>query len=120
MARRGPRIIRRDRSPRLKGAKIDAMFQPSQHDVRSFFCETYRKQREQLPLSPMEASAVPPAAAPEPPPAPAPERVIISADKTISTGVAAIVNDYVISNYDLDQRTALFVATSAEARPIVL
>ena len=33
------------------------MFQPSQHDVRSFFCETYRKQREQLPLSPMEASA---------------------------------------------------------------
>ena len=29
-----------------------------------------------------------------------------------STGVAAIVNDFVISNYDLDQRTALFVATS--------
>ena len=33
------------------------MFQPSQHDVRRFFCETYRKQREQLPLSPMEATA---------------------------------------------------------------
>ncbi len=31
---------------------------------------------------------------------------------TISMGVAAIVNDYVISNYDLDQRVALFVATS--------
>ena len=29
-----------------------------------------------------------------------------------STGVAAIVNDFVISNYDLDQRIALFVATS--------
>jgi len=27
-------------------------------------------------------------------------------------GVAAIVNDYVISDYDLDQRTALFIATS--------
>ena len=29
-----------------------------------------------------------------------------------STGVAATVNESVISNYDLDQRTALFVATS--------
>jgi peptidyl-prolyl cis-trans isomerase SurA len=29
-----------------------------------------------------------------------------------STGVAAVVNEFVISNYDLDQRTALFVATS--------
>ena len=29
-----------------------------------------------------------------------------------SSGVAAIVNEFVISNYDLDQRTALFVATS--------
>ena len=33
------------------------MFAPSQTDVRRFFCETYRKQREQLPLSPMEATA---------------------------------------------------------------
>ena len=33
------------------------MFQPSQHDVRQFFCETWRKQREALPLSPMEAMA---------------------------------------------------------------
>ena len=41
----------------MKGAKIRAMFQPSQHDVRSFFCETWRKQREQLPLSAMEATA---------------------------------------------------------------
>jgi peptidyl-prolyl cis-trans isomerase SurA len=31
---------------------------------------------------------------------------------TTSTGVAAIVNDYVISDYDLNQRVALFVATS--------
>jgi peptidyl-prolyl cis-trans isomerase SurA len=29
-----------------------------------------------------------------------------------STGVAAIVNEVVISNYDVDQRTALFIATS--------
>ena len=33
------------------------MFQPSQHDVRRFFCETRRKQRDGLPLSPMEAIA---------------------------------------------------------------
>ena len=33
------------------------MFQPSQHDVRRFFCETWRKQREALPLTPMEAKA---------------------------------------------------------------
>ena len=33
------------------------MFAPSQNDVRRFFCDTHRKQREQLPLSPMEASA---------------------------------------------------------------
>jgi hypothetical protein len=35
----------------------DRMFTPSQHDVRRFFCDTYRKQRESLPLSPMEATA---------------------------------------------------------------
>ena len=33
------------------------MFQPSKHDVRRFFCETWRKQREALPLTPMEAMA---------------------------------------------------------------
>lgn len=33
------------------------MFQPSQHDVRRFFCEVRRKQRERLPLDPMEALA---------------------------------------------------------------
>jgi hypothetical protein len=33
------------------------MFQPSQHDVRRFFCTTWRKQREGLPLTPMEAMA---------------------------------------------------------------
>jgi hypothetical protein len=33
------------------------MFQPSQHDVRRFFCEARRKQRETLPLTPMEAMA---------------------------------------------------------------
>lgn len=33
------------------------MFAPSQHDVRRFFCEARRKQREGLPLTPMEAVA---------------------------------------------------------------
>jgi hypothetical protein len=33
------------------------MFQPSQHDVRSFFCTTWRKRRERLPLTPIEAKA---------------------------------------------------------------
>ena len=33
------------------------MFQPSQHDVRRFFCETWRKQQGGLPLTPMEAMA---------------------------------------------------------------
>jgi hypothetical protein len=37
--------------------KILAMFTPSQHDVRRFFCETYRKQRDSAPLTPMEATA---------------------------------------------------------------
>ena len=35
------------------------MFQPSQHDVRQFFCDTWRKQRDGLPLIPMEATAAP-------------------------------------------------------------
>jgi len=33
------------------------MFAPSQLEVRKFFCETYRKQRERLPLTPMEVIA---------------------------------------------------------------
>ena len=33
------------------------MFAPTQHDVRSFFCATWRKQREALPLTPLEAIA---------------------------------------------------------------
>jgi hypothetical protein len=35
------------------------MFQPSQHDVRRFFCETWRKQRDGLPLDAMESQAAP-------------------------------------------------------------
>ncbi|MEK8025751.1 MAG: hypothetical protein RLY78_3756 [Pseudomonadota bacterium] len=35
------------------------MFQPSQHDVRRFFCEVYRKHRAGLPLDAMEATAAP-------------------------------------------------------------
>lgn len=33
------------------------MFQPSQTDVRRFFCEARRKQKSALPLTPMEALA---------------------------------------------------------------
>jgi hypothetical protein len=33
------------------------MFQPSQHDVRAFFCAAYTKQRDGAPLTPMEALA---------------------------------------------------------------
>lgn len=33
------------------------MFAPSQNDVRRFFCETHRKQRAALPLTPMETIA---------------------------------------------------------------
>jgi hypothetical protein len=33
------------------------MYAPSQRDVRIFFCSTWRKQREGLPLTPMEALA---------------------------------------------------------------
>jgi hypothetical protein len=33
------------------------MFAPSQHDVRRFFCETYRKHRDGLPMSPIESGA---------------------------------------------------------------
>ena len=33
------------------------MFSPSQHDVRKFFCETYRKQRAGEVLTPLEAMA---------------------------------------------------------------
>ena len=35
------------------------MFQPSQHDVRRFFCDTWRKQQAGLPLVPMEALVAP-------------------------------------------------------------
>jgi hypothetical protein len=33
------------------------MFQPSQHDVRRFFCEVAAKQKQRLPLSPIETLA---------------------------------------------------------------
>jgi peptidyl-prolyl cis-trans isomerase SurA len=71
-----------------------------------------------LPATEPEVAA-PPAAAAPPPPVNAVEpgagkpgeRVNIIAPQT-SSGVAAIVNDFVISNYDLEQRIALFIATS--------
>jgi hypothetical protein len=33
------------------------MFAPNQHDVRRFFCDTHAKQRQGLPLTPMETIA---------------------------------------------------------------
>src|SRR5438128_7896976 len=36
---------------------VTAMFTPSQHDVRRFFCETYRKHRANEILTPLEAIA---------------------------------------------------------------
>jgi len=33
------------------------MFAPSQHDVRRFFCDAHNKQRQALPLTPMEVLA---------------------------------------------------------------
>ena len=33
------------------------MFTPSQHDVRRFFCETHCRQRQALPLTPMQTLA---------------------------------------------------------------
>jgi hypothetical protein len=33
------------------------MLTPSQHDVRAFFCEAWRKERAALPLTPIEALA---------------------------------------------------------------
>ncbi|MBN9462484.1 MAG: DUF1841 family protein [Burkholderiales bacterium] len=34
------------------------MFDPSRADVRRFFCETWRKHRERIPLEPLEALAL--------------------------------------------------------------
>lgn len=56
------------------------------------------------------APAVAPAQAAAPAQTSNPEQVNITAPR--SSGIAAIVNDTVISDYDLDQRTALYVATS--------
>lgn len=68
----------------------------------------------QAPAAALSSAARPPAAAPAPGAAPpaAAQPAIPFARPTTSTGVAAIVNDYVISDYDLDQRVQLFVATS--------
>jgi len=34
------------------------MFAPSQHDVRRFFCDAWRKHREGMPMTPLELLAV--------------------------------------------------------------
>ncbi len=41
----------------MDGGDNAAMFAPSQNDVRSFFCEAYRKQRDALPMTPLETVA---------------------------------------------------------------
>src|SRR4051794_18329519 len=40
-----------------KQSILPSMFTPSQHDVRRFFCETFRKHRANEILTPMEAIA---------------------------------------------------------------
>jgi hypothetical protein len=45
--------------PAVSAATADnaPMFQPSQHDVRRFFCEVWRRRRDGLPLEPLQAQA---------------------------------------------------------------
>jgi peptidyl-prolyl cis-trans isomerase SurA len=77
------------------------------------------------PVADMPAPATQPAPAPatsDPTPGqvasplpgvpPKPEGVVVTGPATISTGIVAIVNDLPISDFDLDQRIALFAATS--------
>lgn len=51
----GGRIV--GRQGRRAGATIAAVFQPSQADVRRFFCEAWSRQRNALPLDPMSSIA---------------------------------------------------------------
>jgi len=62
-------------------------------------------------LAPVAALAADAVVAPPPGAGKPGEQAAVVAPQS-STGVAAIVNEFVISNYDVDQRTALFVATS--------
>jgi len=59
-----------------------------------------------------EVGAPPPAAAPEPIPASAPAREQLTPMRPMSESVAAIVNDDIISTYDLAQRMRLLIATT--------
>src|SRR5215831_16362300 len=43
--------------PRRRKEDNSAMFAPSQHDVRRFFCEAHSKEQAGLPLTPMETLA---------------------------------------------------------------
>jgi len=40
-----------------KGGDNSAMFAPSQNDVRRFFCDAWRKQRDGTPMTPLETVA---------------------------------------------------------------
>jgi peptidyl-prolyl cis-trans isomerase SurA len=81
---------------------------PAQPDTPTAAPEM-RAPEVQAPTAPQPAPSVKPAAAGTQGTANT-EQVKITAPR--SSGIAAIVNDTVISDYDLDQRTALFVATS--------
>jgi len=59
-----------------------------------------------------EVGAPPPAAAPEAIPASAPAREQLTPMRPMSESVAAIVNDDIISTYDLAQRMRLLIATT--------
>lgn len=65
------------------------MFDPSQHDVRRFFCGLWRKHREHLPLTPLETIALERVLAhPEYHPDLADEQAALAAEYTVEGGRA--------------------------------
>jgi hypothetical protein len=60
-ARRCPGVMPTARCKPTVAAWQDnwGMFQPSQHDVRRFFCEVWRRHRHGLPMEPMQTQALP-------------------------------------------------------------
>ncbi len=60
----------------------------------------------------VQAQAQAPAAGPADAAAPAPTRATYTAPRTMSESVAAIVNDEIVSTYDLAQRIRLLIATT--------
>jgi peptidyl-prolyl cis-trans isomerase SurA len=85
---------------------------PAEAPVPAPVADTLAPATEPATTAPAPAPIPGQVASPIPGVQPKPEDVVITAPATISTGVVAIVNDFVISDYDLDQRIALFAATS--------